>query len=132
MALSERTIVDRLEVLADGSVQVREANQILRDGAVVSQSYHRRVVSILDANPDLSWLDDASRAVVQAARTPERLSEAQQRLAAMMAAENAADASADAPEPAGETVEPNPALLPEGYDPANPVTPEEPAPTDAP
>lgn len=73
MPLSERTIVDRLEVLADGSVQVREANQILRDGEVVSQAFHRRVISIMDPAPDLSWLDATSRATVEAARTSERL-----------------------------------------------------------
>jgi len=76
MALSERTIIDRLEVLADGSVQVREAQQILRDDEVISQTFHRRVISITDADPDLTWLDDTSRATVLAARTPERLAAA--------------------------------------------------------
>lgn len=89
MALTEETIVDRLEVLADGSVQVREATRIKRDDRVVSESFHRRVVSIMDPNPDLSFLDDASRAVVEAARTPERLSDARERLAALAAADGA-------------------------------------------
>lgn len=71
--LTEQTVVDKLEVLADGTVQVREANQILRDGEVISQSYHRYVIHIADANPDLSMLDEASLAIVEAARTPERL-----------------------------------------------------------
>lgn len=75
--LTEQTVVDKLEVLADGSVQVREANQILRDGQVISQSYHRYVIHIADALPDLSRLDAASIAVVTAARTPERLAAAQ-------------------------------------------------------
>lgn len=81
MALTEQTIIDRLEVLADGSVQVREAKQILRDGQVVSQTFHRRVIDITNANPDLTWLDDTSRATVEAARTPERLAAAATRLA---------------------------------------------------
>ena len=89
MALTEETIIDRLEVLTDGSVQVREATRIKRDNRVVSETYHRRVVSIMDSNPDLSFLDAASQAVVLAARTPERLSAAQERLAALAAADGA-------------------------------------------
>lgn len=75
--LTEQTIIDKLEVLPSGDVQVREANQVLKDGAVIASQYHRRVVSISDPNPDLSWMDEASRAVVEAARTPERLAAAE-------------------------------------------------------
>lgn len=75
--LTEQTIIDKLEVLPSGDVQVREANQVLKDGVVVASQYHRRVISISDPDPDLSWMDDASRAVVEAARTPERLAAAQ-------------------------------------------------------
>ena len=74
--LTEQTIIDKLEVLPTGDVQVREANQVLKDGAVIASNYHRRVISIHDSDPDLSWMDDASRAVVEAARTPERLAAA--------------------------------------------------------
>lgn len=78
--LTEQTMVDKLEVLSDGSVQVREVHQILRDGEVISSTFHRFVISIMDANPDLSMLDEASLAVVNAARTPERLAAGAQRL----------------------------------------------------
>lgn len=79
--LTEQTTTDKLEVLADGTVQVREANQVLRDGQVIAQTYHRYVISIMDANPDLSRLDEASLAIVEAARTPERLAAGAARLA---------------------------------------------------
>ena len=79
--LTEKTVVDKLEVLHDGTVQVREANQVLRDGVVIAQTYHRYVVSITDPAPDLSRLDEASLAIVTAARTPERLAAGQARLA---------------------------------------------------
>ena len=79
--LTEKTVVDKLEVLHDGTVQVREANQVLKDGQVIAQTYHRYVISITDANPDLSRLDAASLAIVTAARTPERLAAGAQRLA---------------------------------------------------
>ena len=87
MALTESTSIDRLEVLEDGNVQVRTATRILRDGVKISEVYHRRVISIYESNPDLSFLDDASRAVVEAARTPERVAAAVAHLAALAAAE---------------------------------------------
>lgn len=70
--LEERKVVDMLEVLRDGTVQVREAIEVLRDGAVIASQYHRYVVSIEDEDPDLSQLDAPARAVVEAARTQER------------------------------------------------------------
>jgi hypothetical protein len=76
MALTERTVVDQLEVLRDGTVQVREAIEVLRDGVVIAQQYHRYVIPIEDDAPDLSRLDAASAAVVAAARTPQRRAEA--------------------------------------------------------
>jgi len=81
--LTEQTTIDKLEVLADGTVQVREANQVLKDETVIAQTYHRYVISITDANPDLSRLDEASLAIVEAARTPERLAAGAQRLQEM-------------------------------------------------
>ena len=74
--LTESTIIDRLEVLPSGSVQVREATIIKRGEEIVAESYHRFVIDIADASPDLSRLDAASQAVVLAARTPERLAAA--------------------------------------------------------
>ena len=44
MALSKVTVVDKIEVLEKGSVQVRTATRILEDGVQLSQSYHRHVV----------------------------------------------------------------------------------------
>lgn len=74
--ITEQTIIDKVEVLPSGDVQVREANQVVKDGTVIASQFHRRVISISDPDPDLSWMDDASRAVVEAARTPERLAAA--------------------------------------------------------
>ena len=44
MALTKETIVDKIEVLEMGEVQVRTATRILEDGVQLSQSYHRHVV----------------------------------------------------------------------------------------
>ena len=45
MALTEDTIVDSIDVLPDGQIQVRRANRVFRDGVEISKAYHRHVVS---------------------------------------------------------------------------------------
>jgi hypothetical protein len=44
MALTERTEEDKIEILADGTMQIRTANIIERDGVEISRSYHRHVI----------------------------------------------------------------------------------------
>ena len=45
MALTKETVVDKIEVLEMGNVQVRTATRVLEDGVVLSSSYHRHVLS---------------------------------------------------------------------------------------
>ena len=45
MALTEDELVDSINVLPDGQIQVRKANRVFRDGVEISKSYHRHVVS---------------------------------------------------------------------------------------
>jgi len=45
MALTEDEIIDSIDVLVDGQIQVRKANRVFRDGEEISKSYHRHVVS---------------------------------------------------------------------------------------
>lgn len=44
MALEKQTLVDKIEVLEDGVVQVRTAIRIVEDGVVLSQNLHRHVI----------------------------------------------------------------------------------------
>ena len=44
MALSKVTVVDKIEVLEKGHVQVRTATRVLEDGVELSSSFHRHVV----------------------------------------------------------------------------------------
>lgn len=39
------SVVDRIEVLESGHVQVRTATRVVEDGVVLSQSFHRHVVA---------------------------------------------------------------------------------------
>ena len=44
MALSKVTIVDKMEVLEKGQVQVRTATRVLEDGVELSSSFHRHLI----------------------------------------------------------------------------------------
>ena len=54
MALTEDSVVDSIDVLLDGQIQVRVANRVFRDGVEISKAYHRHVVAPGD---DLSLED---------------------------------------------------------------------------
>jgi hypothetical protein len=45
MSLEKQTVVDRIEAVENGCVQVRTATRILENGVVISQTFHRHVVS---------------------------------------------------------------------------------------
>ncbi len=41
MALSEVKVIDKIEVVENGTVQVREATKIMKDGEEIAKTYHR-------------------------------------------------------------------------------------------
>ena len=67
MALTKEAIVDKIEVLEMGQLQVRTATRVLEDGVALSSSYHRHVVVPGD---DLSGQDERVSAVATATWTP--------------------------------------------------------------
>ncbi|NDD85341.1 hypothetical protein EBZ38_13845 [bacterium] len=68
MALEKVQIVDRIEVVENGSVQVRTKTAILEDGKQISGSYHRHVVA---PGADYSGEDARVQAICAATHTPE-------------------------------------------------------------
>ena len=66
MALSEQSVVDKIEVIENGSLQVRTANVIKRDGDEISRSFHRHVLA---PGSSLSGEDDRVVAVANATWT---------------------------------------------------------------
>jgi len=56
MALSKVTVVDKIEVLELGQVQVRTATRVLEDGVELSSSFHRHVV-VPSVKTDDTWAD---------------------------------------------------------------------------
>ena len=56
MAITKETVVDRVEVLEMGQVQVRAATKILEDGNELNRSFHRHVLEPSVKNED-AWED---------------------------------------------------------------------------
>ena len=69
MALTERTVEDKIEIVGDYKhIQVRTATVIERDGAEISRSFHRHVISPLD---DVSSESAEVQAIAAAVHTDE-------------------------------------------------------------
>jgi len=68
MALTEKTIVDKIEVLESNSIQVRTANIIEKDGVEISRTFHRHVVH---PSHDISGEDAKVQAIASAIWTEE-------------------------------------------------------------
>jgi len=64
MALIKEVVIDKIEVLESGSIQVRQATRVLEDGEVLSTSYHRHV---LEKDADLTNEDPKVVAIATAA-----------------------------------------------------------------
>jgi hypothetical protein len=56
MALTKETVVDKIEVLEMGEIQVRTATRVLEDGTQLSSSFHRHVLAP-SVKTDGSWGD---------------------------------------------------------------------------
>jgi hypothetical protein len=70
MSLEKKTLVDRIEVLENGCVQVRTATRIIEDGSTISQSFHRHVVALGD---DYSKEDTRVQGVCAALHTAQAI-----------------------------------------------------------
>ena len=86
MALEKVEIVDRIEVVENGSVQVRTKTAIKEDGVEISSKFHRHVV-VPGAN--VSGEDAKVQAIAAAVHTADVV-------AAYQAAQEAAQAAAQA------------------------------------
>ena len=82
MALTKEVVVDKIEVLEMGQVQVRTATRVLEDGAVLSSSFHRHVLAPGD---DLTDQDPKVAVIASAVHTPEVVSAYEAQMAAQEA-----------------------------------------------
>ena len=79
MALEKVTVVDRIEVLENGCVQVRTKTAIMEDGKQISGNFHRHVVAPGD---DYSGEDARVQAICAAVHTAAVVSAYQAAIAA--------------------------------------------------
>jgi len=79
MALTKEIIVDKIEVLEMGQVQVRTATRVLEDGVALSSSFHRHVLAPGD---DLTEQDAKVSAIATATWTPEVVTAYEEMMAA--------------------------------------------------
>lgn len=71
MSLSKEVVIDKIEVVENGVVQVRQVTRIMEDGNQLSSSYHRWS---LTPGQDVSDQDAKVQAITAAAWTPEVVS----------------------------------------------------------
>ena len=66
MELTKQVVVDKIEVIESGAVQVRTATRILEGDSIVSQTFHRHVVA---PGADYSAEDARVKAICKATHT---------------------------------------------------------------
>lgn len=76
MALTEDSIIDSIDVLADGQIQVRRADIVYRDGQEIAKVYHRHVVH---PGMSLDTQDARVRTVAKSVHTPAVIAEYKRR-----------------------------------------------------
>jgi hypothetical protein len=63
MALIEKTIVDKIEIVENSSIQVRTATVIEKDGTELTRTFHRHVVApgadLTNENPKVQAIANA-------------------------------------------------------------------------
>jgi len=68
MAITEKNIIDVIEVLENNTIQIRNANIIEKDGIEIAKTYHRHVINPLD---DITNEDAKVQAIANAIWTEE-------------------------------------------------------------
>ena len=86
--LTELTIVDKIECLANGVLQIRDRHQILKDGQEIAASFHRHV---LNPGDDLTGQADRVVAIANATWTDEVIAAYQASLPAEPVIDGASD-----------------------------------------
>jgi hypothetical protein len=66
MSLTKDIVIDKIEVVENGTVQVRQATRIMEDGVQLSQSFHRWTIA---PGQDYSDQPDNVKAICQVTHT---------------------------------------------------------------
>jgi hypothetical protein len=79
MALEKQISIDKIEVVENGIIQVRQITRIIENGVELSNSFHRWS---LTPNQDVSDQEDRVKAIANATWTPEVIAAYQAQLEA--------------------------------------------------
>ena len=79
MALTKEQVIDKVEVVENGTLQIRQVTRIMEDGKELSSSYHRWSFAPGD---DVSAQPANVQAIAAAAWTPEVIAAYQAQIAA--------------------------------------------------
>jgi hypothetical protein len=79
MALEKNTIIDRIELVENGTVQVRQATIITEDGNQISRTFHRWCIA---PGEDYSTQEQQVQEICKVAHTPEVIAAYQAQLEA--------------------------------------------------
>ncbi len=72
MALIEKTLIDKIEIVENNIIQIRTANIIEKDGKEVSRTFHRHAVCPID---DITNEDERVKLIANAIWTKEVIEE---------------------------------------------------------
>ena len=67
MSLTKEQVIDKIEIIENGVVQIRQATKILEDGNELSKSYHRWTIA---PGQDYSDQPDNVKAICEVTHTP--------------------------------------------------------------
>jgi hypothetical protein len=68
MSLEKNTVIDKIEIVENGTVQVRQATIITEDGNQISRTYHRWCIS---PGEDYSTQEQQVQDICRVTHTPE-------------------------------------------------------------
>jgi hypothetical protein len=69
--LEKQIVIDKIEILEDGTIQTREKTRILEDGVVISEKNTNR--SIIPPGEDTGKMDQRVRDIAAVVHTPEKI-----------------------------------------------------------
>ena len=75
--LEKKIVIDKIEILEDGIMQIRQATKIFEDGKELSQSYHRWIIIPGD---DVVGQDDRIKEIVKVVHTKKVVDEYKEKL----------------------------------------------------
>ncbi len=81
--LEKTKVIDKIEILEDGTMQIREETRILEDGEIISRSFTNR--QVIEPGDDVSQLEQRIKDISGVIHTAEVVTDFQAKKAAKLA-----------------------------------------------